>query len=594
MTPPRASLAAWDALPAPVRDRLALAGTGWRHLARAGADCLRAARETGDAALLRTATDLLLWAWGEAPLHGPLAVEILSATTHPAGLPLPPAARAGLAAVAALWRAPEAGDGGTAYFERLAARRDTARLAEFLAGQIAKDAQAGGAALFWREKALALALFSGEGDISRALQAAALNGLERTPGLAPVAANLRAQAAFLSGDTEACLAALADMGECFGSPFAPARAGLALLAAGDEARALPRLFEALAAAPWQSGLALVAADALSGARREVAPPPGPVAILLYSWNKADDLDATLASLFASELHGARVVALDNGGTDHTAQVLDAWQARAGGALSRIDLPVNIGAAAARNWLAEHLRRTPEFQAVQALVYLDDDVDLPPREQDDWLGRLGAAMRRMPDAGVWGCKVTDHAAPRLLQNVAGMLTIPPEAPQGADWQGIDWQGLSPNPFRLLDAHLQGPDWGLFDYLAPCSSVTGCCHAFARNWLDLPQKDGGAAGGGGFSLMLMPSQYDDFERDLRMLDGGGYAAYTGHLRVRHRKRSGIAGQGADEAGAGAAGNRYKMQCMHDRASVARHIAAQGLRAEAHLRAALALLDQTGEPT
>lgn len=584
MTPPRASLAAWDALPAPVRDQLALASTGWRHLARAGADCLRAARETGDAALLRTATDLLLWAWGEAPLHGPLAVEILSATTHPAGLPLPAPARAGLAAVAGLWRAPEAGDGGTAYFERLAARRDTARLAEFLAGQIAKDALAGGAALFWREKALALALFSGEGDISRALQAAALNGLERTPGLAPVAANLRAQAAFLSGDTEACLAALADMGECFGSPFAPARAGLALLAAGDEARALPRLFEALAAAPWQSGLALVAADVLSGARREVAPPPGPVAILLYSWNKADDLDATLASLFASELHGARVVALDNGGTDHTAQVLDAWQARAGGALSRIDLPVNIGAAAARNWLAA----TPAARASETLVYLDDDVDVPA----DWLGRLGAAMRRMPDAGVWGCKVADHAAPRLLQNVAGMLTIPLDAQENRP--DIDWQGLSPNPFRLLDAHLQGPDWGLFDYLAPCSSVTGCCHAFARNWLDLPQKDGGAAGGGGFSLMLMPSQYDDFERDLRMLDGGGYAAYTGHLRVRHRKRSGIAGQGADEAGAGAAGNRYKMQCMHDRASVARHIAAQGTRAEAHLRAALAQFDQTGEPT
>ncbi len=578
-------LAGWNALPLAVRERLALAGTGWPHLARAGADCLRAARQTGeggDPALLETAAQLLLWAWGEAPLNGPLAAEILAAPD----LPLPEAARAGLTTVASGWRAPSPQDSGMAYFQRLAEKRDPERLAQFLAGQVAKDP----AGLFWREKALALALFAGQGEISEGLHAAALSGLDNTPALAPLAANLRAQAAFLRGDTEACLAALRGMGDCFGPAFGPARAGLALLDAdkdadkdaGEDSPALPLLLAALRCVPWQAALALVAADALTGARREVSPPPGPVALLLYSWNKADDLDATLSSLAASELHGAKILVLNNGSTDRTAQVLEGWKARLGGQLETITLPVNIGAAAARNWLAA----TETARASETIVYLDDDVDVPA----NWLGKLGAAMRRMPDAGVWGCKVADHAAPRLLQNVAGMLTIPPEAPKGTE--EIDWQSLSPNPFRLLDAHLHGPDWGLFDHISPCSSVTGCCHAFRRSWLDAAQKDGG-----GFSLMLMPSQYDDFERDLRMLDGGASAAYTGHLRVRHRKRSGIESQAGqkDTAGANAAGNRYKMQCMHDRASIARHIGEQDRRAQEHVRACLvelAQLDATGE--
>jgi hypothetical protein len=172
----------------------------------------------------------------------------------------------------------------------------------------------------------------------------------------------------------------------------------------------------------------------------------------------------------------------------------------------------------------------------------------------------------------GCKVVDHNAPHLLQNVAGHLVIPQDAQE--DRPDLAFQSLTPNPFRLCDAHLQGPDWGLFDFIGPCASVTGCCHLFRRKALDSPQ-----AAGGGFSLALGPSQYDDFERDLRMLDSGAKAVYTGHLRVRHRKRSGLAGQGADAAGAGAAGNRYKMQCLHPRADIARHMAAQAQWLEAH---------------
>jgi len=571
---------AWLSLPEPLRQRLALASTGWRHLALTGAECLRLARaeqtEDGRARLYALAADLLLWAWGENPLSGPLAAEILSATD----LPLPDVARVGLAAVAGRWRAPQGPEGGLAYFERLAQKRDTQKLTDFLAAQVRKDP----ASLFWRDKALGLALYCGAGELAQALEATALSGLADMPGLAPVARVLAAQAAFLGGDAEACLAGLTTdlplLQDAFGPAFAGARAGLALLKAGEDAAALPLLRDCLIAAPWQAGLAQVAADAASGLRRRLAPLPGPALILLYTWNKAVDLDATLASLFASDLSiagggRAQVLVLNNGSTDETAQVLDAWAGRAGGGLSRLDLPVNIGAPAARNWLAA----TPEAKAAETLVYLDDDVSLPP----DWLHRLGAAFEAHPDAGVVGCTVADHQAPHLLQNVAGHLVIPPDAPDNRP--DLDFQSLTPNPFRLADAHLQGPDWGLFDFVSRCDSVTGCCHAFRRAAFDAV---------GPFSLALGPSQYDDFERDLRMLASGRVAVCQGHLRVRHRKRSGLAAQGGDGASSNALGNRYKMQTMHPREEIAGFIAAQAQRLGEAAARAFALLDRTGDPS
>jgi len=363
-----------------------------------------------------------------------------------------------------------------------------------------------------------------------------------------------------------------------GRGFGRARGGGALRGAGVDAAALPLLRDALAVAPWQASLACVTADLVSGARHALSPPAGPALVLLYTWNKAADLDATLASLFASDLLGARVLVLDNGSADATPQVLDAWAAREGERLARLRLPVNIGAPAARNWLAA----TPEARAAESLVYLDDDVDLPP----DWLLRLGAAQKIHPEAGVVGCTVADFQAPHLLQNVAGHLVIPPEA--SGDRPDLDFQSLTPNPFRLLDAHMQGPDWGLFAHVSPCASVTGCCHLFRRAALDAP-----AAEGGGFALALGPSQYDDFERDLRMCASGRFAVHTGHLKVRHRKRSGISAQAGDEASSNAAGNRYKMQTLHPRAEIAGCIAAQNARLSARITETLRLLDAAETP-
>jgi hypothetical protein len=42
-------------------------------------------------------------------------------------------------------------------------------------------------------------------------------------------------------------------------------------------------------------------------------------------------------------------------------------------------------------------------------------------------------------------------------------------------------------------------------------------------------------GGFSLVFSPSQFDDFELDLRMDLKGKLPVYNGHLAIRHVRRS-----------------------------------------------------------
>lgn len=558
---------AWLGLPEALRQRLARASTGWRHMARCGRECLGLARAAADtpqrARLLALAADLFLWAWGENPLCGPLASEILAQ----ADLSLPDTSRAALRAVAENWREPGDKEGGLAYFQRLQARGDPERLAQFLAGQIAKDP----AGLFWRAKALDLD--------GLALNALALNALESRAGLEPVARSLQAQAAFLRHDTQHCLDGLASLGETFGPAFGPARTGLALLRAGDEAAALPRLRAALALAPWQASLALVAADAATGTRGALAPPPGPALVLLHTRNNAVQLDATLAGLLASDLCGARVAVLDQRSTDETAQVLGAWRERAGEGLLRINLPVDLGAPAARNWLCA----LPEAKSAATLAFVDDDISLPP----DWLLRLGAGLAAFPDAGAAGCSVAAQEAPHRLLAGAGQLVIPTQA--APDRPDLDFQSLTPNPFGLCDAHRQGPDWGLSERLGPCASVPGCCQLLRRADLDVP-----FAQGGGFSLALGPNGTDGpedtaaFERDLRLLATGRFAAHQGHLRVLRR---GSADQ-SPQAVSNARANRYKLQTMHSREAIAGLISAQALRLGEAVDQALGALDRAGE--
>lgn len=380
--------------------------------------------------------------------------------------------------------------------------------------------------------------------------------------------------------------------------------------------------------PWHVQLALRLHDCMLGHDQPCDAPAGPTAVLVYSWNKAADLHNSLLALEASHDDIALLVCLNNGSTDSTAECLNTWADRWGQGLHNIHLPVNIGAAAARNWLAA----LPEVQNLPFAAYIDDDVSLPA----DWLRHLARAVEIQPRAGVWGCRIQDapdrlyrpdrtcrpdqpdqpdqHHGPLPAESpyASGPLT-----PQGRSVQPPTIQsgplhltlGFAPPPgipplpgqahgpeaesaelaFSPLRAHAEPfsvttmpplcADRGQWDYIRPCASVTGCCHLFRSASLQ----------GNGFSLNLSPSQYDDLEHDLRALRDGTLACYTGFCAGQHAQRSGQQAGGLSAAAFGSGlGNKYKLHGMFSEEDVYRMAQLETTTLETDLLQKLAVID------
>ncbi len=422
------------------------------------------------------------------------------------------------------------------YYQRLLERREGEKLLEYLAARLADEPDSS----FWQSQAWHFGRFAGRADW---LERALLPGL-LLPGENPVAALLRAECAFMRNDFEAA-ARLGDTATAWnGEPLPWARplllAAEARLRLGQRDEALRGFAAALARRSWDARLWAKVHDVASGFDREVRPLPGSLAVCCYTWNKAADLsrtlDALLPVLAAAQAQGAPplLVLLDNGSTDGTEVVAARAVEALGEHFMSVRLPVNVGAAAARNWLAA----LPEVRSRDFVLYLDDDALLP----EDALGRFGAAVAAAPDAFVWGCRVVDSAAPWIVQH-ADMHLSPGEGGE---------------TFRFSTAHVHEPDWGGLASLRPCASVTGCCHLFRSAEL---------AEGGGFDIRLSPSQFDDLERDVRRAAAGRLACCQGHLVVRHMKSEGSAAKSDRAAEAGARGNRIKLEAMHPAEEIAR---------------------------
>lgn len=659
---PHASLAlAWQRLPLWLRIRLVHGSVGSVHRLRCAADAITrsqspaafTASATGPAGrddLLRTGRELLLAAWEDDPCNGQLAGQVLLLHQR---LPwLHPALTDLLAAVHGAWRRPA----DLARYERLAAQADWVRLQRHVDDERQREPDN----LFWVQQAVAVGELSGDldwldGHLHRATARLAPppSSDASQPGTSPLAPLFAHLHGCLATNRASACAGLADGGAtaarhhdvalahfrdaalavsglpasglpasglipsglpasnrpssaapCSGFWLAPVEhAAHCLVRLGDAPAALPLWDAVLTARPWHVNLALRAHDVWRGVDTPEAAPAGSTAVLLYSWNKAQELDTALTHLAPGLADVARIALLDNGSTDGTGgiggtgDVVRAWAERFGAdRCTAVHLPVNVGAAAARNWLM----RLPEVVACDFAAYLDDDVAVPA----DWLRRLAGAVRRQPDAAAWGGRTLDWHAPYVVQSADLHLTAHFRAPEGtppdlaafaddtpppsgndtgsdagdmpADRVGDrvgDRAGapqrdvLSPEvafsparahalPFSVSDLHAQVTDMGRFDYLRPCISVTGCCHLFRTAEL---LEDGG------FSLSLSPSQYDDLEHDLRRARAGRLACYTGFLPVRHMKRSGKAVRmGAAQFGNGL-GNRYKLSGMFDAAEV-----------------------------
>lgn len=535
-------------LPESMRYRLLAASCGKRHLAGTGRAAMAAAERSPESAqaLFALAKELFTAAWLADPLDGAMAADLAEFERR---LPSLSPAAAKCVAVAATLCAIRPGYQVPPRLARLEEAGDYPALRDWLRAE--RKLAPGNGFLAWNQYFHALANRDFQGA------AAVAESLARVPALAPALAKLTADARFLAGDFDAAATAYDEAGRAFPGLCAD-RAGEALFRAGKKDAGRNLLRQAVADAPWMVNAALRLHDLSFGLDAKRAPLPGKTAILLYSYNNAEKLDLTLESLFASVQdcgEDVLVRALSNGAKDGTGAVIGKWKARFGEIFDGVFLPVNVGAAPARNWLAS----LPEVAACEFAAYLDDDVRLPK----DWLSLFGTAVAERPEAGLWGCRVVDYEKPANLQQT-DLNLLPPS-------QGD-------NLFSMTDAQLSAFDFGQFSYLRPASSVTGCCHLFRTKTLKAS---------GEFDIRFSPTQYDDLDHDLRLCLSGEAIVYQGHLAVEHMKVSGRALHKSRAGSANAAANMYKLKSKYSEKDV-QEIKARALTAlEEDLAAKLARL-------
>ncbi|MHC1713923.1 MAG: glycosyltransferase [Solidesulfovibrio sp.] len=422
------------------------------------------------------------------------------------------------------------------YFDRLAARRDIPKMLAYLLERHRKTPDD---PTILHRLAVFAPMARPSGDV-REVEAAFL---KLSGPVAPLGTMLAAELALLDGRADAAVAYGQSLLAVFSSDSVRLGLAAALLRQGGRDAALAELAAVGRSRPWDVLALCRLHDVATGFCDRLTPLPGSVAVLLYSYNNAPLLDRALAALADTDWRhvvdtgGARIFALDNGSRDDTAAVLAAWRERLGERLRVVSLPVNVGAPAARNWLAS----LPEVRAADFVAYLDDDAYVPT----DWLGRFGAAVAAMPEAGVWGCLIRGLDAPQFVQCADSHLfpTLRRDEDLG-------------RAFDLAKPWLVTPDLGQYAVCRPCASVTGCCHLFRTSVLTSL---------GGFDIRFSPSQYDDLDHDLRLLLVGRIPVCQGHLAVIHAKVTGLAGNpGGAQYGSGYA-NQLKLHHKYDDAAV-----------------------------
>jgi len=132
-----------------------------------------------------------------------------------------------------------------------------------------------------------------------------------------------------------------------------------------------------------------------------------ISILILAHNKSAYTRRCLDSLFVSTLRPFHVVLVDNGSSDDTPAVLDAFEARAASeriAVTRLRLDENLGAIVGRN-------RGMERMTGKYWVFLDNDIVIRTRS---WLEKLRATLLSDERIGAAGPKLVYALPPHDIQ------------------------------------------------------------------------------------------------------------------------------------------------------------------------------------
>ncbi len=240
------------------------------------------------------------------------------------------------------------------------------------------------------------------------------------------------------------------------------------------------------------------------------------ALCVYCWNKGPMLEQTLRALAQTDTGANPVFVLLNGCTDDSRQrvegVRELFPDRV---FEVIELPVNIGAPAARNWLIS----LPGVQACDHVAFMDDDVVMPK----DWLVKYLTEMESDPKNAVVGCKVV----------------FPAENGEAPAMQYF-YRSVSLALEGALKLSIAVPmdgvrDTGLYSFTRPCLNVMGCLHLLRGSALREV---------GGFDIRFSPSQVDDLDHDLCTCLKGYKVVYCGTVACEHHQYSGV---GSNRSGA-----------------------------------------------
>jgi O-antigen biosynthesis protein len=140
-----------------------------------------------------------------------------------------------------------------------------------------------------------------------------------------------------------------------------------------------------------------------------------ISILVLAHNKSGYTRRCLDSILRSTVRPSQIVIVDNGSTDDTPKVLDAFTQRAQNqkiAVERLRFEENIGAIEGRNRGMERL--TGEFH-----VWMDNDIVLRSRS---WLERLRAVLASEAKVGVVGPKLVYANPPHDIQCAGCAVTL----------------------------------------------------------------------------------------------------------------------------------------------------------------------------
>lgn len=520
----------WGFLDTASRYRLLVSGHGKPHLMETANRIINSAESSREkSTLIDLGVDMFLAAWESSPLDGQLASNLLAINKQLSFLPQPLLETMSL--IATNSAIPE----NLSYLQRLLAKDDKEKILDYLSKQTEREPEN----LFWLSHLLDLAFFLGRHEVASAALAR-----DWPTSMNMVLNKYAGDIAFCSADYEQAEAIYSDTSDgalILGENLLRLAESVDRMGRRDEALILWR--DRMNARPWQVNTWFKVYDRLLGGEGANLI-NGQVAVCLYTFNKADDFDATMKSLADSPLDNVHVFALDNGSSDHTSEVMTRWKDQLGERFSRIDLPVNVGAPAARNWL----KNMNELKLYDYVAYLDDDALVPA----DWQAHFSAAVESYPDAGVWGCKVVNEDQQEVIQHADLHLRETPAEFEDA---------LRSFEFAYLDPYNQDLDYGQFDYCRPCVSVTGCFHLFRQETLSQS---------GDFDLRYSPTQYDDLDHDLMLAVAGKTAVYQGKLKVQHKRKSGSATALSRAARGGGAGNVLKLESKYEAREISEIIA------------------------